>query len=126
MSSSDKGARSGRPEPAWRGYEKLAARFFEQQGYEVLARNWRAGRLEIDLIVKRDDLIVFVEVKSAASKRFGHPAERVDEKKTINLTRAAQQFISEKEVVNCDLRFDVVTFIDGQLEHFPNAFEARE
>ncbi|MDH3891292.1 MAG: YraN family protein [candidate division Zixibacteria bacterium] len=126
MSSSDKGGSSGRPDPAWRGFEKLAARFFEQQGYEVLARNWRAGRLEIDLIVKREDLIVFVEVKSAASKRFGHPAERIDAKKTINLTRAAQQFITEQEVTGCDLRFDVVTFIDGQLEHFPNAFEAQE
>lgn len=82
--------------------------------------------MEIDLIVKRDNLIVFVEVKSAASKRFGHPAERIDEKKMINLTHAAQQFITEQEVKNCDLRFDAVTFVDGQLEHFPNAFEARE
>ena len=126
MPSSKKGTSSGQKKPAWREYEKLAGRFFEQQGYKVLARNWRAGRLEIDLIVQLDDLIVFVEVKSSASKRFGHPVERIDEKKIINLTHAAQQFITELEVKNCDLRFDVVTFIDGQLEHFPNAFNAQE
>ena len=126
MPSSKKRTPSGQPKPAWREYEKLAGRFFEQQGYKVLARNWRAGRLEIDLIVQLDDLIVFVEVKSAASKRFGHPVERIDEKKIVHLTHAAQQFIKELEVKNCDLRFDAVTFIDGQLEHFPNAFDAQE
>lgn len=126
MSSSKKAARSGQPKPEWREYEKLAGRFFEQQGYKIVARNWRTGRLEIDLIVQRDDLIVFVEVKSAKSTRFGHPAERIDEKKQVHLTHAAQQFIDEKKIKDYDLRFDAVTFVDGQLEHFPNAFEARE
>jgi len=92
----------------------------------VLARNWRAGRLEIDLVVRRGDLIVFVEVKSASSKQFGHPAERVDAKKTVNLTRAAQQFIAHQNVHNCDLRFDIVAFVNGRLEHFPGAFDAEE
>ena len=126
MPSSKKGTGASRQDPAWRGYEKLAARFYEEHGYTVLARNWRAGRLEIDLIVQRDNLVAFVEVKSASSKQFGHPAERVDEKKTINITRAARQFIEQKKVDNCDLRFDVVTFINGQIEHFPGAFDAAE
>lgn len=126
MPSSKKGSGAPRPDPAWRSYEKLAGRFYEDQGFEILARNWRAGRLEIDLIVQRDNLIVFVEVKSASSKLFGHPVERVDEKKTVNLTRAAQQFIEQNKVDNCDLRFDVVTFVDGQIEHFPGAFDATE
>ena len=126
MPSSKKRSGAPRPDPAWRSYEKLAGRFYEEQGFEILARNWRAGRLEIDLIVQRDNLIVFVEVKSASSKLFGHPAERVDEKKTVNLTRAAQQFIEQKKVDNCDLRFDVVTFVNGQIEHFPGAFNAAE
>ena len=126
MPSSKRSKSSKQLKPAWREYEKLAGDFFEQQGYKVLARNWRAGRLEIDLIVQLDDLIVFVEVKSAASKKFGHPVERIDETKIVNLTHAAQQYIDELEIKNCDLRFDAVTFIDGQLEHFPNAFDAQE
>jgi putative endonuclease len=107
-------------------YERLAAEFFEQQGFEVVARNWRGGRREIDLVVQRKRLLIFVEVKAALSDAFGHPAERVDQRKMARLTRAARQFMVEREVSDCDVRFDVVTFASGRLEHYPNAFEAAE
>lgn len=107
-----------------RAFEKQAALFFERNGFEVLERNWYAGRREIDLIVRKDNLLVFVEVKSAAGVKYGHPAERIDKKKISNLTQAAAQYLQERKIDNCDLRFDVVTFIDGKLEHFPDAFEA--
>ncbi|MFQ6009382.1 MAG: YraN family protein [Candidatus Zixiibacteriota bacterium] len=100
-------------------YERMAASFFEQNGFEILQRNWRAGRQEIDLIVKKDNLIAFVEVKSTRSKKFGHPVERVDDKKVVNLTKAAQQYLLDNKIEGCDLRFDVVTFVNGNLEHFP-------
>lgn len=109
-----------------RSFEKQAALFFEQNGYTILQRNWQAGHKEIDIIVRKDNLIVFVEVKSAASGKFGHPAERIDQKKMANLTEAAQRYISENSIEGCDLRFDVVTFFGGKLEYFPNAFEAIE
>ncbi len=128
MSSHSRGHRSGedRSSSPWRDYEKLAADFYRQQGFQIVERNWRTGRLEIDIIVRKEDLLVFVEVKSASSRKFGHPAERVDEKKTVNLTRAARQYLIDNNVENCDLRFDVVTFVNGQLEHFPSAFNAEE
>ena len=107
-------------------FERLAGRFFVQNGFEILERNWRTGHREIDLIVKKDNLIVFVEVKSASSQKFGHPVDRVDNKKVANLTRAAQQYLIDHSIEDCDLRFDVVTFVQGQLEHFPNAFPASE
>lgn len=107
-------------------YEKLAALFFEQNGYQILERNWRAGRKEIDLIVKKDNTLVFVEVKSSSSKKYGHPSERVDPKKIANLTYAANQYIIAKDISNVDMQFDVVTFLKGQLEHYPNAFETSE
>ena len=109
-----------------RSYEKLAALFFEQNGFEVLRRNWRAGRKEIDLIVQKENLLVFVEVKSSASKKYGHPSERVDERKKANLTEAARQFVIAEDIKGVDLRFDVVTFVNGQLEHYPGAFDATE
>jgi putative endonuclease len=109
-----------------RRFEKQAALFFEQQGYEVLERNWQASHLEIDLIVRKDDLIVFVEVKSASGTKFGHPVEKVDRRKTANLTKAARQFVIDRNVSGYDLRFDIVTFVNGQLEHFPGAFEATD
>lgn len=109
-----------------RRQEKLAALFFEGLGFEILQRNWRAGRKEIDLIVKRDQLLVFVEVKSSRTAEFGHPSERVDRKKIANLTEVARQYLIAEKITDCDLRFDVVTFVAGQLEHYPNAFEATE
>lgn len=109
-----------------RTFEKLAAAFYEKNGFTIRDRNWQAGRKEIDLIVAKENLVVFVEVKSSATKKYGHPAERVDKKKIANLTEAARQYLIEKEIKEVDLRFDVVTFVDGQLEHFPGAFEASD
>ena len=107
-------------------YEKLAATYFIDNGFEILDRNWQAGHKEIDLIVSKENLLVFVEVKSSANMKYGHPASRVDQKKIKNLTLAAQQYLVEHEIQDRDLRFDLVTFLDGWLEHFPNAFEASQ
>jgi len=107
-----------------REYEKLAATFFEQQGYQVLERNWQAGHKEIDLIIRNENQIIFVEVKSSRTPNFGHPAERVDQRKISNLVSAARQYLLAKNISGTDLRFDVVTFSEGRLEHFPNAFPA--
>lgn len=109
-----------------RAFEQLAAQYFSEQGYDVLEQNWRAGSKEIDLIVRKNRVIVFVEVKSSSSEKFGHPAYRVDERKIANLTFAAQKYIDGHNVNGCDLRFDVVTFTNGKLEHYPSAFEASE
>lgn len=111
---------------AGKTYERLAASYFEQNGFEILQRNWRAGQREIDLIVRKGNLIAFVEVKSATSKKFGHPAERVNDRKVANLTKAAQRYLIDNKIENCDLRFDVVTFVNGRLEHFPDAFAAAD
>ncbi|RKX24093.1 MAG: YraN family protein [Candidatus Zixiibacteriota bacterium] len=115
---------SNRKQTQGRKYENLAAEYYQQQNFDIIERNWRAGHKEIDLIVKRGNLIVFVEVKSTYSKKFGHPAERVDKKKISNLTQAAKQYLIRNSIENTDLRFDVVTFVNGQLEHFPDAFPA--
>lgn len=103
-------------------FERLAAHYFTQHGFEIIERNWRAGHKEIDLITRRGNLVVFVEVKSTYSGQFGHPAERIDDKKIKNLSDAARQYLIAKEISNVDLRFDVITFVNGRLEHFPDAF----
>lgn len=107
-------------------YEKLAAKFFADQGFEILDLNWQAGHREIDLIARRGQTIVFVEVKSAANKAYGHPVERVDKTKVRRLSSAAQQYLLAKNIQGVDLRFDVVTFTAGNLEHYPSAFEFEE
>ena len=67
--------------------ETLAARYYERLGFEVLARNWRCATGELDLVVGRGDLVVFVEVKSRSSLAFGHPAEAVTRDKQRRIRR---------------------------------------
>ncbi|MFH1687747.1 MAG: YraN family protein [bacterium] len=125
MPSSDKpasGTSSGRSRG--RHFERLAAEFYEAKGFSILARNYQVGRRELDLIVHKPGLLVFVEVKAAADQSFGHPAQKVDRRKIEHLTAAARQFLADHAIDDSDLRFDVVAFVGGRLEHFPNAFEA--
>lgn len=126
MPSSKKDSQEKQNRTKGREFEKLAGKFYLDLGFEILETNWQAGRKEIDIIVKKDKLIVFVEVKSASSKKYGHPSERVDKRKIANLSIAANQFILENNLTGYDMRFDVVTYINGKIEHYPNAFNVAE
>ncbi len=102
--------------------EQIAARFLTSLGYEILHRNLRLGRNEIDLICRDGDCLVFVEVKHARSGACGHPATWVNERKKDRLRQAAARYLDEFPVSRLDLRFDVVTIDRGLVEHYPNAF----
>ncbi len=104
--------------------ERKAAEFYKQDGYDILETNWRAGHKEIDLIVKKGNLLVFVEVKSSRTKSFGHPVEKVTAKKIQNLVDAATRYVADHNITGCDLRFDVVAITNGTIELFPGAFPA--
>jgi len=122
MPFSDKGKSKPDRIKIGRSFEELAARYFTDRNYIILSRNYRAGQKEIDLIVQKGDTVAFVEVKSAKSKSHGHPAERVTKKKRENLIKAAQQYLNENDLSGADLRFDVVTFLGGIIEHYQDAF----
>jgi len=125
MPSSDSDSSSRRSTHSkGRRHEQLAAEYFQKQDFEILERNLQVGHLEIDLIVRKADLLIFVEVKSASTLKYGHPAEWVDRRKIERLVRAAEKYLQDREITGYDLRFDVVTFLGGRLEHFPDAFGA--
>ncbi len=107
-----------------RDYENRAAEFFTHNQYEILEQNWRTGRREIDLIVRKDNQLIFVEVKASRGTSFGHPAEWIDARKIELLTEAARAYVLENKITGVDIRFDVITFAEGKLEHYPNAFDA--
>ncbi len=107
-------------------FEQAAEDFLVREGYSILERNWQAGHKEIDLIARRDDTIVFVEVKGSRTGQYGHPAGWVDAAKRRNLVAAAESYIADKNLTGCDFRIDIITFHDGHLEHFENAFPAEE
>jgi putative endonuclease len=109
-----------------KNYENLAAEYLIENGYRILERNWRTGHLEIDVIAAKDKTIIFVEVKSSQSDKFGHPSERINPKKKNNLYRAAQNYIIDKNLDGYDFRFDAITFWKGKLEYYPDAFQLGE
>lgn len=106
--------------------ENLAARRLEARGCRILARNWRAGRLEIDIVVREGSVIAFVEVKT---RRPGpQPAgESVDWRKRRNLRRAAGRWLATRPERATEYRFDVVTVLvypnaPPRVEHLKAAF----
>lgn len=124
--SDDLSTSDGRRKKLGREGEDAAAKFYQNLGFIIIERNFRAGRFEIDLIVRNENLIVFVEVKTASGPTFGHPAERVDLRKQRRIVAVAQQYLIAKNLSAVDLRMDVVTFVGDKLEHYPNAFSTDE
>lgn len=90
--------------------EDLAQEELLAQGYEIIARNWRYKNLEIDFIAKDQETLVFVEVKTRRTTRYGQPHESVDWKKQQKLARAANIYLQYSKYQG-DIRFDIVSII---------------
>ncbi len=88
--------------------EARAASFLMRRGYRIDARNVRYDGVEIDLIARRGALVVFVEVKTRRTDRFGAPELAVDRKKQARMIRAARAWLSQHPGCARKLRFDVV------------------
>ncbi len=88
--------------------EDIAATFLKKQGYVILERNYRIARGEIDIVAQEDDVIVFVEVKTGSSDRFGEPQTWVTERKQEQIGKVAMAYLQEHDIYDVDCRFDVV------------------
>ncbi len=94
----------------------------------VVETGARVGRGEIDLIAVDGDVVVFVEVKTRRSHRRGHPAEAVDDRKQIQLTRIALQYLTKHDLLEYRWRFDIVAVTwpseasRPTIEHIESAF----
>lgn len=106
--------------------EAAAANYLQQQGYRIIARNWRTRWCEIDIIAEHNHELVFVEVKYRRSSNFGGGELAITADKTRRLTRAAQSWLAEHPSHQHDgVRMDVIT-LEGvapqiRLHHWPNA-----
>ena len=89
--------------------EEAVARWYEAAGYDVLDRNWRCRDGELDLVVKKGDTLVFCEVKTRASTRFGSPFEAVTLTKQRRLRNLALRWLAEHRAHGRTLRFDVAS-----------------
>ena len=104
--------------------EDAAAGWYRSRGYEVLARNWRCQEGELDLVLSRPGELVFCEVKTRASTRFGTPAEAVTPTKQRRLRRLATRYLAEAPAPRGPrrLRFDVACVLAGQVTVIEAAF----
>ena len=88
--------------------ERRAERYLRDLGYLILARNWREKQLELDLVAKDGDTIVFVEVKTRHVTSLGRAGESVPPAKRAKLCRAASAYLSRTDQWEHPCRFDVV------------------
>ena len=106
--------------------EAKAAAFLVEKGFEIIESNYRDRHSEIDLIVKKDKMLIFVEVKTRSNVAFGMPEEFVNVAKARLVMRAAENYIFEKDW-HFDVRFDIVSvliLLNGKVEirHIEDAF----
>jgi len=102
--------------------EETAIRYLQSRGWHVVAHRFRAGRIEIDIVARRGQLVAFVEVKARRGQAFGTPFEAVTGAKRRELVKAARVWIDRYGSADDVYRFDCVGIQDGQLEHLEDAF----
>jgi len=108
--------------------ESLAVDYLGRKGYRLIERNWRTPQGEVDLIVQQENppAIVFVEVKTRRSPRFGLPESAVTRRKQARLLAAAQAYLQAHPELDGDWRIDVVAIRQprgqaAEIIHFENA-----
>lgn len=106
--------------------EETALEFLQQQGYSLVCRNYRCRFGEIDLILRKDNLLIFAEVKTRRSQRYGLPRESVTPSKQNTIRKTALQYIQRYQIREMQLRYDVIevyqNVIPEKVIHLANAF----
>ncbi len=102
--------------------ESQAQEYLIKAGYQIIEKNAKIAGVEIDLVAKRGTTLVFCEVKTRESDRFGQGIEAVGISKQKRYIRAASLFVAKKEYRNYDVRFDVIEILRDKINHVEDAF----
>ena len=110
--------------------ERAAARLLENTGCEILCRNYRAARDEIDLVARENCILCFVEVKTRRYKPGIRPAEAVDAEKRRHIMRGARRYLREIGSPELPIRFDIIEVITQgyrirEIRQMKNAFRKK-
>ena len=105
--------------------ENLAVEELEKNGYEIVERNWRYKKAEIDIIARKNEVLAIVEVKTRSSDYFGDPQDFVNTKKIKMLVEAVNEYVNSKDL-EVEVRFDIMAIIINKnkltIEHLEDAF----
>ena len=104
-------------------YETLAISYMQEQGIQILTRNYRCRQGEIDIVAKEEGYLLFVEVKYRKDLRSGYPAEAVTLAKQRRIYQTARYYLYENHLPeNTPVRFDVVAILGKEIQYIRNAF----
>lgn len=96
--------------------ENQAVQYLENRDYNIIPRNFKCAQGEIDIIATKKDEIIFCEVKTRSSNRFGSPSEAVDKNKQKHIWNAAEYYLYKNNLINSFIRFDILeVFVEGGL-----------
>ena len=99
--------------------------FLQKEGFSILKTNWRFQKAEVDIIAQDNNFLVFVEVKTRGSSKFGKPEYAINENKIALYKDATVRYL-EQYLIEAKIRFDIVSIIiekdETDIEYIPNAF----
>lgn len=106
--------------------EDKAAEYLRRKGYDILERDWKHGRRDIDIIARKDDTLVIVEVKTRSNTDYTEPQAAVDRRKIMSISLSANAYVRQRRI-NAALRFDIITVVgfdddSCQITHIEDAF----
>ncbi len=105
-------------------YEDLAAAYLSRHGYHILERNFRSRGGELDIVAKKDGVLVICEVKYRGTGNAGYALEAVGYRKQKKISQMAGLYLIARGYgPQTQVRFDVIGFDgDGKMTHIENAF----
>ena len=105
--------------------EQLAVDFLLNNGYDIVERNYRFDKAEVDIIAQKSDVLAIVEVKTRSTLDFGNPQDFVKPKQIKNLVKAVDEYVTENDL-DLEVRFDIIAIVKQgksfEIEHLENAF----
>lgn len=105
------------------GYERLAGKYLETMGYEILEYNFRCRTGEIDIVAREGEYLVFCEVKYRCDGRKGDPLEAVTPAKQRKISQTAMYYIAVNRRTDVPCRFDVIGILGNKIQIIKNAFD---
>lgn len=91
--------------------EKIAEKYLIKNNYEIIEKNFYCKNGEIDIIAKYKDYIIFVEVKTRRSLKYGNPSEAVNSIKRTHMYKTAKYYLFKNKKLNNLIRFDVIEIL---------------
>jgi len=105
--------------------EQMAVDFLTKRGYDIVERNYRFDKAEVDIIAKKESTLAIIEVKTRSTSDFGDPQDFVKPKQIQRLVKAVDEYVTENQL-NVEVRFDIIAIVKENkgftIEHLENAF----